>query len=92
MAEELEHRLQRAVARRDDLNKKIVGVQARKIAAEQGLASVEAEIRAKNLDPDKLDETVAKLEKALLEELSKLESDLEAASATLQPYLENSSS
>lgn len=88
MADDLETRLSRAVAERSRLSAEVQRIQGRKEAAEHALASVEAEIRSKNLDPETLDKTITTLETALTEEVRKLEEGLDTARTTLQPYLE----
>lgn len=85
---DLDQRLKNAVAERDRLSTAAQRVLGRKEAAALNLKEVEKEIRAKNLDPDTLDETVAKFEKALKDEVVMIEAGVSKAQADLKPYLE----
>jgi len=91
MTADLDKRLKDAVTNRDRLAAEVQRIAGRKEAAQKTLASVEQEIRAKNLDPSTLDETVTKLESALQDEVVKLEEGLRAAETALSPYLESKS-
>tara|TARA_R110000824_G_scaffold151258_2_gene322233 strand:- start:368 stop:640 length:273 start_codon:yes stop_codon:yes gene_type:complete len=88
MSTELDRRLKRAVADRDKLAEQAQRIAGRKEAADQALESLEQEIRAKNLDPDTLDETVLKFEAALVSEIENIEAGVEKARTDLNPYLE----
>jgi chromosome segregation ATPase len=80
-------RIDAAVKRRDDLATKHQRLLGRLEESERVLEAVREECRAKNLDPDTLDETIAKLESAISSSLTQLESKLDAAEAALKPYL-----
>ena len=88
MTDDLDTRLKAAVSEREKLTAESQRIAGRKEAAEKALRTVEAEIRAKNLDPDTLDETVKKLNTAYSEAVSKLEMELQAARESLIPYQE----
>jgi len=86
---DLDQRLKDAVALRDRLSGEAQRIAGRKEAAEKALADVEAEIRSKNLDPDTLDDTLAKLTEAYEKAVVSFESDVEKAKESLSPYMEN---
>lgn len=88
MEGDLDARLKSAVAEREQLTAESQRIAGRKEAAEKALKTVEAEIRAKNLDPEALDETVKKLDGAYSTAVTNLESELAAARASLTPYQE----
>lgn len=86
---DLDKRLDQAVSRRDKLAAEAQRIAGRKEAAERALAEVEDEIRAKNLDPDTLEETIRKLEAAYEQEVEAFEKGVESARLELSPYTEN---
>lgn len=85
---DLDARLEAAIAKRDRLASEAQRIAGRKEAAEKALATLESEIRGKNLDPDKLDETVSKLETAYEAAVEALENDVATAEKALAPFLE----
>lgn len=87
--DELDKRLDAAIKTRDRLSSEAQRIAGRKEAAEKALADLEDEIRSKNLDPDQLDATLAKLEAAYEEAVNKFAEDVEAAKEALAPYMEN---
>jgi predicted nuclease with TOPRIM domain len=91
MSSDLDTRLKTAVEERDRLAAEAQRIAGKKEAAEQQLETVEKEIRAKNLDPDTLDETVSQLETAFETAVENLEQAVDAARTSLAPYMENSS-
>jgi chromosome segregation ATPase len=91
VAENLDKRLEEAIKRRDTLAAGVQRVEGKKEAAEAALVAVEDEIRAKNLDPDTLSESITQLEEALQAEVSQFEADLESAETSLSPYLKDQS-
>jgi len=92
VSEDLDKRLAEAVAERDRLAAAAQRIAGRKEAAERALRAIEDEIRAKNLDPDKLDETISQLETAYQQAVVKLEKDVASAKEALSPYMENTQS
>jgi predicted nucleic acid-binding Zn-ribbon protein len=76
------------LAERDRLSALAQKIQGRKEAAAKALDELRAEIVAKNLDPDSLDETIEKLEVAYEQAVAKLEQEVKAARESLTPYLE----
>ena len=85
---DLDKRLKTAVAERDRLAAETQRIAGRKEAAEKALETVRSEIKAKNLDPDTLDETRESLEAAFQKAVEQLEAEVEAAKTALEPYLE----
>lgn len=88
MSQDLDGRLTAALAERDRLSALAQKIQGRKEAAAKALDELRAEIVAKNLDPDSLDETIEKLEVAYEQAVAKLEQEVNAARDSLTPYLE----
>jgi predicted nucleic acid-binding Zn-ribbon protein len=88
MSQDLDGRLTAAWAERDRLSALAQKIQGRKEAAAKALDELRAEIVAKNLDPDSLDETIEKLEVAYEQAVAKLEQEVKAARESLTPYLE----
>jgi hypothetical protein len=88
MSQDLDGRLTAALAERDRLSALAQKIQGRKEAAAKALDELRAEIVAKNLDPDSLDETIEKLEVAYEQAVAKLEQEVKAARESLTPYLE----
>jgi len=89
MTQELDSRLNAAVAKRDRLAAEAQRIAGRKEAAEKALSDVEKEIREKNLDPDTLDETITKLQDAYQKAVETFESEVQEAATALAPYLES---
>jgi chromosome segregation ATPase len=85
--EDLAKRLEAAVKRRNDIEAAVRRTEGKLEAARTSLQAVEQECRDKGLDPDHIDDAVSKLEKAANTAIEKLELDLAAAEAALQPYL-----
>ena len=80
-------RLNTAVAKRTTLDATLKKAEGRLEAAKQALATVEAECRTRGVDPDKIDETILKLETKAESLLSQFESDLTAAEEAIKPYI-----
>lgn len=90
MSTELDTRLKEAIAKRDRLSSDAARIAGRRDAAERALLDIENEIRAKNLDPDLLDQTIAKLESAYAQEVLTLEEAVDKARRELNPFMEPS--
>jgi chromosome segregation ATPase len=88
MAQDLDERLNQALAERDRLSSQAQKIQGRKEAAAKALEDLRAEILSKNLDPDSLEETIEKLESAYQSSVEKLEQEVKAAQEAIAPYLE----
>jgi PIN domain nuclease of toxin-antitoxin system len=83
---ELDARLKQALAMRDRLAEEVNKIEARRELAQKNLADVEAEIRAKGIDPDQIDEKVRELEEAYAAALTKFEAELDDLDKALAPY------
>ncbi len=83
---ELDARLKQALATRDRLAEEVNKIEARRELAQKNLADVEAEIRAKGIDPDQIDEKVRELEEAYAAALTKFEAELDDLDKALAPY------
>lgn len=80
-------RLNAAVAKRTNLDATLKKAEGRLEAAKQSLATVEAECRTKGVEPDKIDETILRLETKAETLLTQFESELAAAEIAIQPYI-----
>jgi hypothetical protein len=89
MSQDLDARLKTAVEKRDRLAAEAQRIAGRKEAAEKALQDVESEIRAKNLDPDTLDETIQQLDDAYSASVESFEQEITAATEALAPYTES---
>jgi chromosome segregation ATPase len=87
MSENLDQELDQIVERRKKVAEAIERLKGRKEQAESGLAAVEAECRAKNIDPDKIDDIIAQLEGKYREQISVLKKDTEEAERALAPFI-----
>lgn len=83
----VDQRLEEAVRDRNDLIASIQRIQGKKEAAEQALEKAEEEIRAKGIDPDKIDEALEKLDSRYRQLVEDLEKDIAEAREALAPYL-----
>lgn len=83
---ELKTRLDLANRKRDDLSLKIQRVIGRLEESERAREALRQECLTKNIDPDKIEETIAKLTKALETDLLQFESSLEEASKAMEPF------
>jgi chromosome segregation ATPase len=83
---ELDARLKQAISTRDRLAEEVNKIEARRELAQKNLADVEAEIRAKGIDPDQIDEKVRELEEAYAAALTKFEAELDDLDNALAPY------
>jgi chromosome segregation ATPase len=83
---ELDARLKQAISTRDRLAEEVNKIEARRELAQKNLADVEAEIRAKGIDPDQIDEKVRELEEAYAAALIKFEAELDDLDKALAPY------
>lgn len=62
-------------------------LRGRKEQAESNLAAVEEECRAKNIDPEKIDEIITQLEDKYRGIVEELKQDTEAAERALAPFV-----
>ena len=79
-------RLEALLKRRDEAAAKIQRLRGRLEEAEKNLTTIEAECRAKGLDPEKLDTILAALESNLEQALIEMESTIKAAELALVKY------
>lgn len=87
--ESIEQKLQKTIALRDKLSQDLQVLLGKREATESSLQELEKEITDMGLDPDRLDETVQKLEKALQDQLSMFEEQLTKAEEMMSKYMEN---
>jgi chromosome segregation ATPase len=83
----LDQELEDVRQRRKKVAETLERLRGRKEQAEASLAAVEEECRAKNIDPEKIDDIIAQLEdkyRGIVEELKK---DTEAAERALAPFV-----
>lgn len=83
---DLKARLDQAVKRRDDLAAKRQRLVIRLEEAERALEELRAKCRAKNIDPDKLDEVISKLTTSLEQTVAGLELKLTEAEKAIEPF------
>ena len=88
--EDLERRLNEALATRDRLSQEVQRIAGRKEPAEKALEKVEGEIRERKLNPDTLEQTLETLEQAYAQEVEAFEKAVNEAQEALSPYMENS--
>jgi chromosome segregation ATPase len=84
---DLDQELEQVLKRRKTVASEIERLKGRREQADATKQSLEDECRAKKIDPDKIEETLTKLEEkysALVEELKR---DTEAAEVALAPYV-----
>jgi chromosome segregation ATPase len=86
MNENLEDRLKRAVTQREKLATEVSRLEARRDLATKTLLDLEAEIRAKGIDPEDIEAAVERLEASFKAALEKFESDLSELDNSLSPY------
>lgn len=79
-------RLKQALALRDRLADELHRIEARRDLAAKNLSDVDAEIRSKGIDPDKIDETVQELEAAYEAAMARFQAELELVDQALAPY------
>ena len=84
--ETLKVRLEAAAKRREELAQKRQRLLGRLEESERLLEDLRAKCRAKNIDPDNLDDVILRLEKALDHSVSSLESKLSEAEQALAPF------
>jgi len=88
--EDLNKRLDMASKRRDTLSAESRRIEGRLEAAESNLAAVEAECRAKGIDPNVIDTVIERLESRYADLVEQIEREVAAADAALAPFLKES--
>lgn len=83
---DLKTRLDAALKKREDLASKAQRVLGRLEESERAREALREECRAKNIDPDKIDETIRRLEEALEKSLNDFESKLVTAEKAMEPF------
>ena len=84
---DLKDRCEAAYRKREDLASKVQRAMGRLEESERSLEALRAECRAKNIDPDKIDEIVQRLETALETSLTQFEGQLALTEQTLEPFM-----
>lgn len=87
---DLNQRLERASKRRDALEIERRHIEGKLEAAEASLAAVEAECRAKGVNPENIDAVIEQLTIKLNDLVLKIETDVASADAALAPFLKES--
>jgi predicted nuclease with TOPRIM domain len=80
-------RLKTAVKRRDAVADDVKRIEGRLEAARQALAEAEKECRDRNIDPDRIDEHLGRIQVRYDDLLNNLERDVTAAEAAVAPFL-----
>lgn len=83
----LDQQLEDVVRRRKKVAETLERLKGRKEQAQSNLEAVEEECRAKNIDPEKIDDIILQLEdkyRALVEELTQ---DIAEAEKKIEPYV-----
>lgn len=79
-------RLQSAVKKREALAAQVQRLRGRLEEAQTNLKAVEQNCRDKNIDPDRIDEAIDKLQARYEKAVSKLEADLGVVQEALTPF------
>lgn len=87
MPVDMDTRLKEAIRRRDMVADNVKRIEGRLEAARSSLADAEKECRDRNIDPDKIDDHLARLETRYAELVAALERDVEAAEQAINPYI-----
>lgn len=86
---EVRQRLDAVIARRDKAARNKERAQGRLDSARKSLESVEAEIREKGVEPEKIDEMIEAVERKLDKLVVSLESKMDETERDLAPFLED---
>lgn len=84
---DIKSRIESAIRRREELASSKARVLGRLEEAEKNLESVRSELLSKKVDPDRLTETVEKLETALSTSLQEFEAQLQQAEQMIAPFV-----
>lgn len=84
---DLRQRLDKAVARRDAAARNVERVQGRLDSARKTVDKIEAEIRAKGVEPKDLDQTILKFEQKLTGLVEDLEQRITQSEREIAPFL-----
>jgi chromosome segregation ATPase len=83
---DLDDKLSSLIKRRGSLETEVQRLQGRKEQAEKNLAQIEEECRSKKIDPSKIDEVIAELERLYVSQVEELETDIKNAEQALSAY------
>jgi uncharacterized protein YfcZ (UPF0381/DUF406 family) len=83
---DLDDKLSSLIKRRSSLETEVQRLQGRKEQAEKNLAQIEEECRSKKIDPSKIDEVIAELERLYVSQVEELETDIKNAEQALSAY------
>lgn len=89
--DEVAQRLEKALKKRDSVIAEKQRIQGRLESAEQALSDVEAQIKQKKIDPEKIGAAIEKLQKSYETLVGKIEEEVAEAEEALAPYLKESS-
>lgn len=84
---ELTQRLRVAIKKKDRVSSELERLKGQREAAQKSLAEVEAECRAKKIDPNEIDTFITKVEARFEQLVESLETSVATAEADLAPYL-----
>ena len=84
---DLDSRLRAAITRRDTVANTVKRIEGRLEAARQALSEAEKECRDRNIDPDSIEDHLAKLEVRYEDAVATLERDVLAAENAVQPFV-----
>ncbi len=84
--EELNARLAAATKKRNELEAQIQRIQGKREATQTALETVEAECRAKGVNPDDLDTTLTKLTNLYQQQVVEFEQRIAGAEKAIAPY------
>lgn len=85
--EDLNRRLEAASKRREALAAECRRIEGKLESAEANLLAVEAECRAKGVDPDNIDTVIDRLSSKYKDLVAQVESEVAAADAALAPFM-----
>lgn len=83
---DLDDKLSSLIKRRGSLETEVQRLKGRKEQAEKNLAQIEEECRSKKIDPSKIDEVIAELERLYVSQVEELETDIKNAEQALSAY------
>lgn len=83
-----EEQLKRLIQKRSQVARNIERVKGRREAAQNELDNLHKECRAKNIDPDKIPETIEALEQRFDEQYQKLAKAINEAEEQINPLIE----
>jgi len=85
--DELAQRLEDAIARRDKVLAEKQRLQGKLESAQQAQQEVEAEIKAKKIDPEKIDDAIEQLKTSYESLVDQIEQEIGEAEEAIAPFL-----